>query len=269
MDKYNFQNILKKLEKTKKIKSNFDNKKSNFVLISYYWGENVINKGSIYKLTYGEQVERLIKDCYKTKTNYYFVRYPELETGQISYQNALGLKPYFIKKCLETFSNYNCIFVDTDLRLLKYPILFDIDADCWFLNWSNIDFNCYNPYQIELSGGILGFANTHNSHTLLDILLQEYNPKYSEDKSFSGIITRNFLNIGCRCVWLPENYLYMFEKHEYIPKKGYTKIASYTKELKDSDFKKSDLVFVHEDFETGALDDIYDEKVGRNRYPLI
>ena len=262
-----YKKLLTRLEKNKEIKQSLQNKNSSFILISYYWGKNVVNKGSIYKLTYGQQVDRLIQDCKNTQTNYFFVRYPELEEGKISYQDALGLKPYFIKICLERFPNHKCIFIDTDLRLLKYPVLFDVDADCWFINWSNLDFDCYNPYQLELSGAVLGFSNTHNSHTLLDILLKEYDPQYSEDKSFSGIITRNFLNIGCRCVWLPETYLYMFQNHTYVPHQGYTEIVNYSQELRDTNFRNSDLVLVHEDFETGALDDVYDNRVGKDRYP--
>ena len=261
-----YQQLFNKIKSKTKVQKSINTKRS-FILVSYYWGEDIINNGSIYNLTYGQQVKRLIKDCKKVNVNYYFVRYPALENKKVKYQDALGLKPYFIKDCLKRFPQYKCIFIDTDLRLLTYPHLFDIDADCWFLNWSNMDFECYNPYQLELSGAVLGFANTLNSHKLLDILIKEYNPKYAEDKSFSGIITRNFLNIGTRCVWLPDTYLYMFQNHEYTPNKGYTRIINYNQELKNSHLNKRDLVFVHEDFETGALDDIYDQKVGKDRYP--
>lgn len=262
-----FKKLFRKVELSAQRDTGIVNNKSSFIMISYYWGKERVNKGSIHGLTYGEQVDRFVGDCIATNTNYYIVRYPEIEKGDISYQDALGLKPYFIKKCLKQFPNHKCIFIDTDMRVLKYPALFDIDADLWFINWTNIDVECVNPYQLELSGAVMGFANTHNSRTCLDILLKEYNPIYSEDKSFSGIITRNFLNVTTRCVWLPETYLYMFTTHEYTPRVGYTHVSTYKEELDDSNYKVNDLVLVHEDFETGALDDVFNERVGRDRYP--
>lgn len=241
------------------------NKESSFYLVSYFWGKGKINKNSIHNLTYDKQVERLIKDCKKHNVNYFFVYYPHLEN--VDYMQALGLKPSFIKYCLNILPDYKCIFIDTDLRILKYPRLFDADADCWFLNWNEYSYTCYNPLQIELPGAILGFANTHNAKTLLNILISKLNKKYAEDKTFSGIITRNFLNVPLRCIWLPETYMYMFTKHEYTPGQGYTNIASYKQEFTNNYYKQSDIVMAHEDFETGALDDVYEQKVGRNRYP--
>jgi hypothetical protein len=241
------------------------NKQSSFYIVSYFWGKGKVNKNSIENLTYDKQVKRLIKDCKKHNVNYFFVYYPQLE--KVDYMQALGLKPSFIKYCLKKLPNYKCIFIDTDLRILKYPRLFDADADCWFLNWNEYDYTCYNPLQLELPGAILGFGNTHNGKQLLDILISKLDKRYAEDKTFSGIITRNFLNVHLRCIWLPETYMYMFTKHEYTPGQGYTKIASYKEEFTDNFYKQSDIVMVHEDFETGALEDVYEQKVGRNRFP--
>lgn len=248
------------------VKTEMLNEKSSFYLVSYYWGKGKKNKGSIRGLTYDEQVDRIIEDCRKAKVNYYFVRYPSLEQG-VPYQDALGLKPKFIQKALDEFPEHKCIFVDTDLRLLRYPHLFDIDADVWFLNWNELHYECYNPLQLELPGGVMGFANTENARVLLNILTKALNVRYAEDKTFSGVITRNFLNQYCRCVWLPENYMYMFSGHEYEPGKGYTKIVSYREELKGTRYRKRDIVMAHEDFETGALEDIFKEKIGRSRWP--
>ena len=242
------------------------NENSTFYLVSYYWGRGKLNKNSIASLTYDQQVDRLVDDCRRSGVNYYFVRYPQLEQG-VSYQIALGLKPEFIEYCLKKLSGYKCIFVDTDLRVLKYPHLFDADVDCWFLNWNEYDYNCYNPLQLELPGGVMGFGNTHNAKMLLKILISKLDKRYAEDKTFSGVITRNFLNTFLRCIWLPETYMYMFSSHEYTPGVGYTKIASYKHEFKDNYYKQSDIVIAHEDFETGALEDVYNEKVGKSRWP--
>ena len=246
------------------------NEKSTFMICSYWWGVGNINKNSVKGLTYDQQVDRLISQCKKLKINYYFVRYPVFEQKGF-YQIALGLKGEFIMKCLNEIPKYKIIYIDTDLQILQYPHLFDIDADCYFLNWNEYDMDCYNPYQIELPGGILGFANTYNSKALLKILnaYMIKNLHLAEDKSFSGIISRHFMGTYLRCVWLPFNYMYMFEKHKYDPSIGkYTHIADYKEELKDSEYSLNDLVMVHEDFETGALDDLFLQRVGTtSRWP--
>jgi hypothetical protein len=60
----------------------------------------------------------------------------------------------------------------------------------------------------------------------------------------------------------------MFYAHEYDPVlHKYTHIASYKEELQDTGYKKSDVIIVHEDFETGALDDVFEERVTKDRWP--
>lgn len=252
------------------VQSEILNEKSTFMICSYWWGNGVINKNSVRGLTYDQQVDRLITQCRKLKINYYFIRFPIFEQKGM-YQIALGLKGEFIMRCLLQFPKYKVIYIDTDLQILQYPHLFDIDADCYFLNWNEYDFDCYNPFQLELPGGILGFANTHGARTLLTILNSYMikNLHLAEDKSFSGIITRHFMGTYLRCVWLPLNYMYMFGKHKYDPTIGkYTYIADFKHELKNEDYKLRDLVMIHEDFETGALDDVFFQRVGKvSRWP--
>jgi hypothetical protein len=245
------------------------NDKSNFVIVSYFWGKNNVNKNSIKKLTYGQQVERLISNCRKFSVNYYIAEYPVFEKSG-SYQIALGLKGHFITKCSEKFAK-TIAFVDSDLQLLRYPEIFEIDADCFFVNWNEYQLSCYNPYQVELPGGILGFGNTFGAKTLLHIL-NEFMLKHlhlAEDKSFSGVISRHFMNTYLRCVWIPANYLHLNMSHIYNPSIGeYTHIASLNEDLKaGGDYKLKDIVFLHEDFETGDLDDVFQSRITKNRWP--
>jgi hypothetical protein len=245
------------------------NSDSKFILVSYFWGKNNINKNSTKKLTYGQQAERLIQNCKKHNVNYYIAEFPVFEKKG-SYQIALGLKGHFISKCVEKFDK-TIAFVDSDLQLLKYPSIFDIDADCFFLNWNEYQLNCYNPYQLELPGGILGFGNTFGAKALLKIL-NEFMMKHlhlAEDKSFSGVITRHFMNTYLRTVWLPANYLYLNTSHKYDPSIGeYTYLATLREDLKvQGDYQEKDIVFLHEDFETGELDDVFKDRVSKNRWP--
>lgn len=239
------------------------NENSTFILSGYFWGKNRVNENSVDGLTYIQQVERIISNCREHNINYYFVNFPIFETKGM-YITALSLKSQFILNTLELFPHLKVINVDTDFTILQYPHIFDMDADCFFINWYYHN-QCFNPYQLELPGGVLGFANTHNAKTALGILnnyiLQ--NPNLAEDKTFSGIFTRNFFNIYCRCVWLPYNYMYMFLSHGYDQENAkYTSVSSYTKELKDTSYKKNDLVIVHRDLETYELLNVRSKRVG-------
>lgn len=239
---------------------NFD---STFILSSYYWGKDRINENSVDKLTYQDQIDRLIDHCREHKVNYYFVRYPIFEQKGM-YITALSLKSQFILNTLDKFPEYKVINIDSDFSLLQYPHIFDTDADCFFINWYYLN-SCFAPFNLELPGGVLGFANTHNARVILNILNNYIlkNSNLAEDKTFSGIFTRGFLNLYARCVWLPYNYMYMFKNHEYDQENNeYTHIASYADELKDNIYKKKDLVIVHRDMETYELLNIRGKRVG-------
>lgn len=247
----------------KKVYSEILNETSTFILSGIYWGRNRVNENSVDKLTYLQQVERIINSCKKYKINYYFVEYPIFETKGM-YMEALSLKTQFILNTLTKFPTLKVINIDTDFTILQYPHIFDMDADCFFINWYYRD-DCVNPFQLEFPGGVMGFGNTHSAKVILNILNKYIlqHPNLAEDKTFSGIFTRNFFNIYTRCVWLPYNYMYMFQTHEYDQENNkYKSISNYTKELKDSEYKKNDLVIVHKDFETYELSNIRSKRVG-------
>ena len=247
------------------VKSEILNNESSFIICSYYWGHNNISKNSIKNLTYGQYADRLIDNCKKLNINYNIERFPIFAEKKL-YQLALALKGEFILNCLNKFPNHKVIFIDIDLQILKFPVLFEIDADCFFINWNEYDFDCYNPYQIQLPGAILGFANTFNARAMLGILnkFMIKNLHLAEDRAYSGIISRNFMNTYLRCVWLPESYMFMFSNHVYDPKLSkYTLVLPLSGHLTDYNYREKDIVMIHEDFETGALDDVYESRVGK------
>lgn len=256
-------------DSNKKVYSEILNENSTFLLSGYFWGNDRINENSIYKLTYQQQTERLINGCKKHKVNYYFVYLPIFEKKGM-YIEALSLKSQFILNTLNKFPNLKVINIDTDFCLEAYPHIFDIDADCFFINWY-FNNNCANPYQLELPGGVLGFANTHNAKTALHILNNYIlkNPNLAEDKTFSGIFTRHFFNVYTRTVFLPYNYMYMYQEHVYVVGKGYTHIASDKEEFNDDNiYSKNDMVITHKDIETCELEDVRKKRVGtKNIWP--
>ena len=250
------------------VQSEIVNNESRFVMSGYWWGRGNLNKNSIHKYTYDQQVDRLVSQCKALKINYYFVEYP-IFSQKGMYQKAINLKIQFMINTLQIFPAYTVVMIDTDLSILQYPSIFDMDADCFFINWNASDTYCFNPYENLLPGGIMAFSNSFNAKTMLN-MFNKYLLKHSnlaEDKLFSGFFTRNLLNTYLRCVWLPYNYMYMYEHHTYTPYVGYTKLVTLEEELKDSEYKPKDIVIAHEDFETGALDDVFAQRVTKNRFP--
>jgi len=246
------------------------NPQSTFIMTGYWWGRGNLNRNSISKLTYDQQVDRIITQCKKLRINYYFVEYPAFAQKGM-YQLAINLKIQFMINTLDKFPGLKVIMIDTDLNILQFPVLFEMDADCFFINWNSADTNCFNPYELLLPGGIMGFSNSHNAKTMLKLFNTHLmkNKDYAEDKLFSGFITRKLLMTYLRCVWLPYNYMYMYSHHTYVPHVGYTKILSLEKELQyeGGHYKPEDIVIEHADFETGALDDVFDQRVTKNRFP--
>jgi hypothetical protein len=229
------------------------NKNSSFVIVSYYWGKNNLNKNSPYGKTYGQQVDDLINSCVKVGCNYHIIEYPVFEKPGM-YQRAINLKGYFIKKCLEKFNKV--IYIDSDLLFMKYPYLFDVDADFYCINYMEHDISCYNPLEVWLPGGIMGFTNSRNSRIVLDLFVNKMltKPELAEDKVLSSLITSEMLNEYIRCVFLPETYLYFFEEHEYDPDlKKYTKVATFKEEFKNSYYKQNEVTIVHTDLETASI----------------
>lgn len=246
------------------------NSKSKFIVCGYWWGRGNINKNSVHKLTYDQQVDRLVSQCKKLNINYYFVEYPIFATKGM-YMRALNLKIQFIINSLNKFPNLTVITMDTDLNILKYPIIFEMDVDCFFINWNMFDTHCFNPYQIILPGGIMGFANSYNAKVMLKMFNKHLlkHPDYAEDKMFSQFITSKLLTTYLRCVWLPLNYMYMYQNHKYTPYVGYTQVVNLKQELSNTSepYTPKDIVIEHIDFETGALDDVYSQRVTKNRFP--
>jgi hypothetical protein len=245
------------------------NPESNFYLVSYWWGRGNRNRNSVSGLTYDLQVARLIEQCRKLGVNYYFMEVPYFAEAKI-YQEALGMKPHFIQRTIRELDS-KVIFVDTDLSMLKYPELFEAEADLFMINWNEADLDCYDPFQVELPGAILGFDKSSNAGQVLNMITKKMdrNLGLAEDKTLSGLITRRYLNLYTRCIWLPFNYLYMFDQHVYDPKNGkYTHVSTLEEELRDHPvYNPIDIVFTHEDLETGELEDVFASRIGGNRFP--
>lgn len=237
---------------------------SRFYLAAFYWGSNNINKNSIYNYTYEQQVQNLIADCNKFGVNYFFIRVDSFV--KYPYQSVLNLKPTFILYCLNKIKSLTCIYIDTDIRMLKYPELFNTDNDIFVLNWFVTETDCISPYTYDIPGAILGFANNDETKKFLNNIII-HQPLTMEDKYLSMVLTGSFVAVSMRIMALPTTYLFMFLNHEYIPNYGYKNISTFDNELKLQGYTKNNIVFIHSDFETGELDDVYNSKIHIDRFP--
>lgn len=239
-----------------KVLQNLDvNPDSSFVVVSYFWGYENLNRNSVQKRTYGKQVEDMADSCEKQKVNYMFVEIPEFAAKGM-YQTGINYKPRFIKRALDICSPRKAIYVDSDLVFLKYPALLDVDADFFAINFQEFEDECYNPTGVWVPGGLMGFADSKPSRVLLDMFIDAMDgqEKLAEDKILSRLVTGKMLVPFLRCMWLPFSYLFIAGKHKFDEeKKEYTYVSTLKQEVKGTEYKVSDIVIYHEDLETGEL----------------
>lgn len=194
------------------------NEKSSFVICGYFWGKNNVNRNNKDGLTYGQLADRLINYCKKNKTNYYLAEIPQFAKPG-GYQQAINFKPTFILETLPIIYPRKAAVMDTDMTVLKYPSLFDMDYDFMGFNWlyethqvfPELDMSCFDPYVLHTSGGMLVFNQTTPSIKLLKAWkdITDKNPGKAEDRMLSIPFNKNFMITEMRCLWLPLMYFYI------------------------------------------------------------
>ena len=241
------------------------NQKSTFVICGYYWGKDNINKNNKQDLTYGQLAQRLINYCKKNKCNYFLAEIPEFARPG-GYQLAINFKPTFVLETLHIIYPRKAAIIDTDMTVRKYPYLFDMDYDFMGFNWlyephqifPNLDIDCFDPYMMHTSGGMLVFNQTKPSITLLQEWedITRKNPGKAEDRTISVVFNKNFMLTDMRCLWLPVTYFYIPYFYEIddiydIPRK-FRKEFKHIKNFKEEhtfgemfDIKLSRDIFIH------------------------
>lgn len=248
--------------------SNMDSK---FVITSYYWGKNNINKNSTKSLTYGQQVDNLVQSCKKHNCNYYIIEIPEFAQKGM-YQTAINMKFDFIEHAMSKCYPRTIAYIDSDIVVNKYPSLFDIDCDIWARN-NNFYFDdiCYAPNQLDASGGVMAFANNKFGKGLLTLFknIMKNNPGKVEDKMMSILFTEKYISQFVRSTWLPPSYLFMFDKNVWDPEaKKYTYLSTLKEEAEHQEIDIDDIVFIHVDTETAEIGtDLQNRKLLDVRWP--
>lgn len=189
------------------------NPKSNFIITGYWWGKGNTNRNSRELMTYDQLANRLMNDCKKYNVNCILIEIPEFAVPG-GYQFAINFKPTFIKYMVNAYPEKFIVTIDTDMTIKKYPSLFDLDYDFMGYNW-NAEIRgmfglmeCYAPYTLHTSGGILGFRKSEIVNKLLDEW-EKYSKKYpgkAEDRTMSAAFNAEPYLSQLRCLWLPMEY---------------------------------------------------------------
>ncbi len=172
-------------------------------------------------LKFEEMIENWKNQCAKNNSNYMAIEYPQFAKPG-GYQMAINAKPLFIKKCLELCGGKSVVYIDGDMNIRKYPVLFDLkDVDYMARGWwmdprSSYKFEdsiSYDPYTFETSGGTMFFSNSEESNLLLDMWISESEKSYQSGKADDRIISMIFnskkMLLNMKIIQLPIEYLWL------------------------------------------------------------
>ena len=172
-------------------------------------------------LKFEVMIENWKNQCAKNNCNYLAVEYPEFAKPG-GYQMAINAKPLFIKKCLELCGDKSVLYIDGDMNIRQYPVLFDLrDVDYMARGWwidprSSYKFEesiTYDPYTFETSGGTMFFSTSEDSRLLLDMWITESSKSYQKGKADDRIISMIFntkkMLLNMKIIQLPIEYLWL------------------------------------------------------------
>ena len=251
--------------------ANFVNKKSKFIIITYWWGRGNINRNTqspckdLNYINYNWELkngQKLLRDpisfenmisnwennCISKNCNFFSQEYPEFAIPG-GYQLAINAKPLFIKKVLDKLrdmgkDDISVVYIDGDMTVNKYPHIFDMDnVDYMGRGWnidprSNVYYKtkpCFDPNTFETSGGIMYFANNDNGRALLTMWSKWcFIQKFqgkADDRILSMLVNSKQLYITMNILQLPIEYLWLTD--------------SYSSFIRPNHYDKNEIVFEH------------------------
>lgn len=211
------------------------NEESNFVVITYWWGRGNLNKNtqrpcpeelkegeplSLNPIKFEEMIHNWETSCSKHKCNYLAEEYPEFAVKG-GYQHAINFKPYFIELALEACYPRGVLYIDGDMKINKYPAIFDMqDIDYMARGWNTDSrpsigrkkgLSCFDPYVFETSGGTMFFGNTKGGRDLIDLWQKQTakNPGKADDRILSMAIMLHDSLAELKTIQLPIEYLWL------------------------------------------------------------
>ena len=184
---------------------------------------DVLNKRFQYHkpIQFQTMIKNWEDECAKHHCNHLAVEYPEF-AGPGGYQMAINAKPLFIKKALDLCPGRNVLYIDGDMFIRKYPMIFDMEnvdfmARGWWIDpRSSYKLNesiLYDPYAFETSGGTMFFSQSWESKKLLESWIElSASPKQqgkADDRILSLIFNSKAYLLNVNIIQLPIEYLWL------------------------------------------------------------
>ena len=184
---------------------------------------NILNNEMQYQppIKFEEMIDNWENVCKSVNCNYLAIEYPEFAQPG-GYQLAINAKPFFIKKALQLCNKRAVVYIDGDMIVRKYPLLFDIDnvdfmARGWWIDprgGSNfINSIVFDPYMFETSGGIMYFSQSDNSKYLIQKWIDVAGMKSQRGKADDRVLSLVFNSYKCllnmKIIQLPIEYLWL------------------------------------------------------------
>ena len=195
-------------------------------------------------LKFEEMIDNWKNQCATNNCNYMSVEYAEFAKPG-GYQMAINAKPLFIQKCLELCGGRSVLYIDGDMNIRKYPILFDLkDIDYMARGWwidprSSYKFDesiSYDPYNFETSGGTMFFSSSEESRLLLNMWIMESDKVYqkgkADDRIISMIVNTKKMLLNMKIIQLPIEYLWL--TLDYNDRLLESEVYDYNNALMDS-----------------------------------
>jgi len=172
-------------------------------------------------LKFEDMIDKWENTCSNFGCNYLAVEYPEFaEPG--GYQLAINAKPLFIKKALELCGTRAVVYIDGDMFIKKYPMIFDINdvdfmARGWWIDprssYKHEESILYDPYTFETSGGIMYFSQSKQAQHLvnkwIEVASKPYQSGKADDRVLSLIFNSQKMLLNMKIIQLPIEYLWL------------------------------------------------------------
>jgi hypothetical protein len=219
INKKNLNNDIKKILNTPQTYSN-DEFNASFQNKSIYQILH-LELRFLSPLKYEDMINKWENECEKYKCNHLAIEYPEFARPG-GYQMAINAKPLFIKKALELCQGRSILYIDGDMFIRKYPMIFDLkDVDFMARGWwidprSSYKMDesiMYDPYTFETSGGTMFFAQSRESKMLIEKWIEESDKSYQQGKADDRILSLVFNTykfvLSMKVIQLPIEYLWL------------------------------------------------------------
>lgn len=195
-----------------RVRDNFQDKSLNDILVQ--------EMRYLNPLKFQDMLDNWGKKCAECKCNYMSVEYQFV--GAKGYQMAINAKPQFIEKALELCAPRSVLYIDGDMRIRKYPSIFDLPEIDYMARGWNMDPRAsyrldesitYDPYSFETSGGTMFFSNSEESKELLRLWIITSDSCYqvgkADDRIISLIVNSRKMLLKMKILQLPIEYLWL------------------------------------------------------------